>query len=92
MKKRDRFSRNCIASSRGPHVSKSHYCLLQERLAERGVVADLKDIIEASINVNINVNININIEPKYYIICFGKKIPITESQAKELDSRFVIKQ
>lgn len=88
MKKRDRFSRNCIASSRGPHVSKSHYCLLQERLVERGVVADLKDIIE----VSVNVNININIEPKYYIICFGKKIPITESQAKELDSRLVIKQ
>lgn len=86
MGKRNRFSRNCIASSRGPHVSKSHYCLLQERLAERGVVADLRDIIEVSINININI------KPKYYTMCFGKKIYLTEEQAKELSSKLIIRQ
>lgn len=83
MSKRERFSRSCIASSRGPYVRRSHYLLIQERLAERGIVANLEDIIEASIIISI--------KPKYYTKCFGKKIYLSESQARTLGPELIIK-
>lgn len=83
MNKRDRFSRSCVASSRGPYVRKSHFLLIQERLAERGVVASLEDIMEVSITVSI--------KPKYYAKCFGKRVYLTESQARKLGPELIFK-
>lgn len=83
MSKRDRFSRSCVASSRGPYVRKSHYLLIQERLEKRGIVASLKDIMEVSITISI--------KPKYYAKCFGKKIYLSESQARTLGPELIIK-
>lgn len=83
MSKRDRFSRSCVASSRGPYVRKSHYLLIQERLAKRGIAASLKDIMEVSITISI--------KPKYYAKCFGKKIYLSESQARTLGPELIIK-
>lgn len=83
MSKRNRFSRSCVASSRGPYVRKSHYLSIQERLAERGTMADLKDIMEVSITISI--------KPKYYTKCFGKIIHLSESQARKLNPELIIK-
>lgn len=57
--------------------------MIQERLAERGVVANLKDIMEVSITISI--------KPKYYAKCFGKKIYLSESEARKLGPELIIK-
>lgn len=81
--KKNKFSRNCIASSRGSYVRKSHLLFVQENLAKRGIKATLKDILE--------VEITISIKPKYVAKCFGKTIILSEQEAKSFDPTLVIK-
>lgn len=81
MKQRDRFSRNCIASSRGSYVRKAHYEYVQQQLAQRGIHASIKEIIEVSITIKAQ---------RYYVKCFGKLKQITEHDAMMLESELVI--
>lgn len=83
MDKRNRFSRNCLASSRGSYVRKSHLLFVQENLAKRGITASIKDIIE--------VTITISVKPRYSAKCFGKTIRLSEHEAKKLSPQLVIK-
>ena len=79
--KRPRFSRNCLASSRGAYVRKSHFLYIQEQLAKRGTEAKLEDIIEVCTTISIK---------RYYIRCFGKLKRITEREAMVLKPELVI--
>jgi hypothetical protein len=74
--KRDKFSRNAVASSRGSYVRKSHFLLIQEQLKARGFDEDLKDIIEASITIKVK---------KCYAKCLGKMVIISEEDAKRIE-------
>lgn len=82
MSKRDKFSRNAVASSRGSYVRKSHYLYIQEQLNARGIEASLEDIIEVSITVKAKT--------RYAVKCFGKIKFISEFEASQLDSNLVI--
>lgn len=78
---RPRFSRNCLASSKGAYVRQSHFLYLQEQLAKRGIEAELKDIIEVSTTISTT---------RYYVRCFGKIKEITKREAMMLESKLVI--
>lgn len=78
---RPRFSRHCIASSRGAYVRKSHFLYVQEQLALRGTTATIEEIIEAT---------TVIMSRKYYIRCFGKLKRITEKEARTLKSSMVV--
>lgn len=81
--KRTRFSRNCLASSRGAYVRQSHFLYIQEQLAKRGIEARLEDIIEVSITIRVT---------RYYVRCFGKLIRVTEREAMMLGDVTIIKK
>lgn len=71
--KRPRFSRNCLASSRGAYVRKSHIALIQEHL--KGTYT-YKEVIEAQISIS---------KPKtFWIKCFKKEIQISQEEAATL--------
>lgn len=80
--KRNKFSRNAVASSRGSYVRKSHYLYVQECLKVRGINASIQDIIE--------VDITIKVKPKYAVKCFGRTLFISEKEAKKLNPEMVI--
>ncbi len=77
MSKRNKFSRNAVASSRGSYVRKSHYLLMQEELAKRGFEETLEDIIEVSITIKV--------KPKH-IIRWGNLV--MEISEEEYNQRF----
>lgn len=81
--KRTRFNRNTVASSRGSYVRKSHYLYIQEQLEERGIKAEINDIIEVSITIKP--------QTKYMVKCFGTTMYITKEQASKLNPELVIK-
>lgn len=84
--KRKRFNTACIASSRGNYVRKTHYVNIQLELSKRGVIATLKDIIDADITISLMPKDN-----KYIVMCFGHRIEITAEEARMLDPKLVIK-
>ena len=63
--KRQRFNRNCIASSRGAYVMHSHKKALEENH-------------QTSVSFFAAVKQHV---PVYYAKCWGKLIPITPEQA-----------
>lgn len=83
--KRNKFSRNAVASSRGSYVRKSHYMAIKEQLHNRNVEADLNDIIEASIILSFKV------KPTFYVKIFGKLLKISEEEAAKLEPSLIIK-
>lgn len=79
--KRPRFSRNCLASSRGAYVRQSHFLYIQEQLAKRNIEVKLEDIIEVSITIRVK---------RYYVKSFGNLKRITEREAMMLTPELVI--
>lgn len=77
--KRPRFSRNCLASSRGAYVRQSHFLYIQEQLAKRNIEVELEDIVSITIRVK-----------RYYVKSFGNLKRITEREAMMLTPELVI--
>lgn len=86
MKKRNKFDRNAVASSRGSYVRRAHFLFIQECLKNRGIDASLEDIIEISITVKVKSD-----KPRYGFKCFGKIVIIPEEMAKHFSPELIIK-
>lgn len=78
MKPRNRFNRNCIASSRGSYVWKAH-------------IEYIKECHKRNQHIIANITINIKVAPKYHAKCFGKMMQITEREAIMLGPQLTIK-
>ena len=74
--KRERFNRNCIASSRGSYVMHAHKQMLSENHSSEKSLTLFAAVKEHT--------------PVYYLKCWGKLIPITPEQAATFPQDVVV--